>query len=129
MRLKVGAYRMRRGMGPPALYYNPSLHTDTLNNLGVLYDEMGEKDAALEHYQRALSILKLRLGEEHLDVANTLNNLSILYSHIGEKAKALEFCQKSLDIKVKARGPIRSKRLAPAAHVLGACRRCSPCSA
>jgi hypothetical protein len=31
--------------------------------LGVLYDEMGEKDAALEHYQRALSILKLRLGE------------------------------------------------------------------
>ncbi|TVR16484.1 MAG: tetratricopeptide repeat protein [Balneolaceae bacterium] len=48
--------------------YTDGLHPDisaTLNNLGVLLRDMGNSDDAIEHYQEALRIRQLTLGETH----------------------------------------------------------------
>jgi len=51
----------------------------TLNNLAVLYKNMGAYEKALPLYQRALDICEKVLGPEHPYVATTLNNLAELY--------------------------------------------------
>jgi tetratricopeptide (TPR) repeat protein len=59
----------------------------TLNNIGLLYSELGEKQKALEYYSQSLPLRRAtgnRRGE-----ATTLNNIGLVYSELGEKQKAL----------------------------------------
>ena len=66
----------------------------TLNNIGLTYSELGEKQKALDYYQQALSLHQAegdRSGE-----ASTLHNLGLLYSDLGEQQKALDYYQQAL---------------------------------
>jgi CHAT domain-containing protein len=68
----------------------------TLNNIGAVYDDLGEKQKALVFYNQALPILRAvgdRGGE-----AITLNNIGLVYSDLGEKQKALVFYNQALPI-------------------------------
>ncbi|NES87558.1 MAG: CHAT domain-containing protein, partial [Moorea sp. SIO2B7] len=68
----------------------------TLNNIGRVYDDLGEKQRALEYLQQALPLNRAvgdRTGE-----ATTLNNIGRVYDNLGEKQKALEYLQKALPI-------------------------------
>jgi tetratricopeptide (TPR) repeat protein len=50
----------------------------TLNNIGLIYSELGEKQKALEYYSQALPLVRAvgnRGGE-----ATTLNNIGLVYS-------------------------------------------------
>src|SRR4029077_497241 len=69
----------------------------TLNNLGVVYADLGEKRKALEFYNQALP-LRREIGDKSGE-ANTLNNLGNVYSDLGEKQKALEFYNQALPLK------------------------------
>ena len=60
----------------------------SLNNLAVLYQDMGEYAKAEPLYQEALRIRQKVLGPEHPDTAQSLNNLAALYRAMGEYAKA-----------------------------------------
>ena len=69
----------------------------TLNNLGAIYSDLGEKQKALEFYNQALP-LKRAVGDKSGE-ANTLINLGAVYSVLGEKQKALEFYNQALPLK------------------------------
>ncbi|MBD2391263.1 tetratricopeptide repeat protein [Aphanizomenon flos-aquae NRERC-008] len=59
----------------------------TLNNIGAVYNALGEKQKALDYYNQALPIRRAvgdRGGE-----ATTLNNIGAVYDDLGEKQKAL----------------------------------------
>ncbi len=68
----------------------------TLNNIGLVYSALGEKQKALDYYNQALPILRAvgdRRGE-----ATTLNNIGGVYNDLGEKQKALDFYNQALPI-------------------------------
>jgi tetratricopeptide (TPR) repeat protein len=51
----------------------------SLNNLALLYQNIGECAKAEPLYQEALRIRRKVLGSEHPDTALSLNNLAVLY--------------------------------------------------
>jgi CHAT domain-containing protein len=68
----------------------------TLNNIGSLYSDLGEKQKALEYYSQSLPLYRAvgdRSGE-----ATTLNNIGGVYSELGEQQKALEYYSQSLPL-------------------------------
>lgn len=54
-------------------------HPDTAssyNNIGVVYDELGDYDKALKYYNKALEIRKDILGESHPFTQQVIENIS-----------------------------------------------------
>ncbi len=71
-----------------------SQEATTLNNIGLVYDALGEKQKALDYLQQALPLRRAvgaRAGE-----AATLNNIGGVYDALGEKQKALDYYQQAL---------------------------------
>ncbi len=69
----------------------------TLNNIGLVYDDLGEKQKALSFYNQALPLVRAvgdRRGE-----ATTLNNIGQFYSDLGEKQKALSLLNQALPLR------------------------------
>ena len=68
----------------------------TLLNIGRIYDDVGEKQKALQFYNQALPILRAvrNTGGE----ATALNNIGLIYDDLGEKQKALEFYNQALSL-------------------------------
>ena len=60
-----------------------------LNNIGFLYDSLGEKQKALDYYGRALS-LRRAVGDRSGEAA-ALNNIGLVYDSLGEKQKVLDY--------------------------------------
>ncbi len=83
---------------------NPNVAT-CLNNLALLYYQMGNYEEALTLYERSLEIRKKMFGPEHLDVATSLNDLAVLYYTIGNYEEALTLYERSLEIRKKMLGP------------------------
>jgi CHAT domain-containing protein/Tfp pilus assembly protein PilF len=79
-------------------------YANSLNNLAILYYQMGQYDKALPLYEQALAIRKKVLGEEHRGYANSLNNLAILYYQMGQYDKALPLYEQALAIRKKVLG-------------------------
>ena len=69
---------------------------NSLNNLAILYMDMGQYAKAEPLYQRSLKISEAKLGPDHPDVADSLNNLANLYMDMGQYAKAEPLYQRSL---------------------------------
>ncbi|MEG4252237.1 CHAT domain-containing tetratricopeptide repeat protein [Microcoleus sp. Pol10D4] len=68
----------------------------TLNNIGLVYSGLGEKQKALEYYNQSLPLFRAvgnRRGE-----AVTLTSIGSVYSELGEKQKALEYYNQSLPL-------------------------------
>ncbi|MFM6059286.1 MAG: CHAT domain-containing protein, partial [Microcystis aeruginosa] len=62
----------------------------------LVYDDLGEKQKALDYYQQALS-LRRAVGDREGE-ANTLNNIGVVYDDLGEKQKALDYYQQALPL-------------------------------
>ncbi|MFK5970361.1 MAG: tetratricopeptide repeat protein [Candidatus Marithrix sp.] len=65
---------------------------DTLNNIAIAYDSMGEYETAITYYQQALPL--------NLDIqtANILSNLGVAYKNLSNYPEALKYFQQALDI-------------------------------
>ena len=61
----------------------------SLNNLAILYRDLGTDEEAVLNYLRALKITEKQLGVEHPNVAMCLNNLALLYKSQGKYEEAL----------------------------------------
>ncbi|MDT9319005.1 MAG: tetratricopeptide repeat protein, partial [Limnospira sp. PMC 1306.21] len=61
----------------------------TLNNIGGVYDSLGEKQTALDYYNQALPLS--RAVEDRRGEATTLNNIGGVYDSLGEKQTALDY--------------------------------------
>jgi len=68
-----------------------------LNNLGRVYDDLGDKAKALEHYNQALPLSR-QVGDKSGE-ATTLNNLGLVYDALGDKQQALDFYQQALPLR------------------------------
>ncbi|MCH7725661.1 MAG: CHAT domain-containing protein [Planctomycetes bacterium] len=83
-------------------------HPDTalsLNNLGSLYQLMGDYANAEPLHQKSLEINRKVLGPEHENTALSMLTLGKLYSSMGDYVKAESLYQKSLEINRKVLGP------------------------
>ncbi|MGD1704476.1 tetratricopeptide repeat protein, partial [Dapis sp. BLCC M229] len=68
---------------------NLSREAVTLLGIGSAYDDLGEKQIALNFYQKALPIYR-QIGDRGGE-ATTLNNIGSVYDSLGEKQIALNF--------------------------------------
>ena len=79
-------------------------YASSLNNLGVLYKNMGDYKAAEPYYKKALEIRKKVLGEEHPDYAMSIDNLGILYYEMADYEAAEPYFKQALEVYKKALG-------------------------
>ncbi|KAH6383964.1 hypothetical protein HBI60_252390 [Parastagonospora nodorum] len=89
-------------------------HTSTLNtvnNLGVLYKNLGRLDEAEKMYQRALQGKEKAWGPEHTSTLDTVNNLGLLYADLGRLDEAEKMYQQALQGYEKAWGPEHTETL------------------
>ena len=61
------------------------------NNIGAIYDSMGDYNKALEYYYKSLAIQEKVLGLEHPSTATSYNNIGGVYDSMGDYNKALEY--------------------------------------
>jgi len=66
----------------------------TLNDIGQVYNSLGEGQKALDFYDQALP-LERAVGD-HSGEAATLNNIGMVYDLLWEKQKALDYYNKAL---------------------------------
>jgi CHAT domain-containing protein/Tfp pilus assembly protein PilF len=75
---------------------NRSQEATTLNYIGRIYEELGEKQKALDYYNQSLPLS--RGTSNPSQEAITLNNIGAVYDNWGEKQKALDYYSKSLPL-------------------------------
>jgi len=68
----------------------------TLNNIGGVYFDLGEKQQALKFFNESLP-LRRAVGDKRGE-ATTLNNIGLVYSDLGDKQQALKFYNESLPL-------------------------------
>ena len=68
----------------------------SLDAIGLLYSDLGEKRKALEYYGRALPLR--RAAGDRSGEADTLRGTGSVYSDLGEKQKALEYYGQALPL-------------------------------
>jgi tetratricopeptide (TPR) repeat protein len=89
-----------------------------LNLLGVVEKNLSKYDAAVAHYEAALSIRKSLLGDKHTDVADVCMNLSVVFPLLRRLDEALAMCSSALEIYSKAPGD-NQKNLASCHNNMG----------
>ncbi len=67
---------------------------ETLNNISLVYKDLGEKQKALEYLNQALPLVRV-VGNKNGE-AGILNNIGLVYSGLGENQKALNYYNQAL---------------------------------
>ena len=70
----------------------------SLNNLGLMYQSVGDYARAEELTRRATEIWKETLGDKHPDYAAGLRNLASIYHVGGDGARATSVCRQVLEV-------------------------------
>ena len=73
---------------------NRSMEAETLDNIGTIYSNLGEKQKALDYYNQALK-LERSLGARAKEAA-VLSNIGVVFSDLGENQKSLDFYRQTL---------------------------------
>ncbi|MBE9136769.1 tetratricopeptide repeat protein [Nodosilinea sp. LEGE 07088] len=68
----------------------------TLNNIGLVYDALGDRTAALDYYQQALPLIQA-LGDRQAEAA-ILTNIGVAHQALGETETALSYYQQALPL-------------------------------
>jgi CHAT domain-containing protein/tetratricopeptide (TPR) repeat protein len=68
----------------------------TLNNVGFVYNSLGEKQQALDYYNQALPLVRA-VGDKGGEAA-TLNNIGSVYHSLGERQQALDYYNQALPL-------------------------------
>ncbi|MGA1840555.1 MAG: CHAT domain-containing protein [bacterium] len=69
------------------------------NNIGLIYDNKGEWDKALDYYLKSENI-RIEVGDR-AGLATTYNNIGLIYDNKGEWDKALDYYLKSENIRIE----------------------------
>ena len=70
---------------------------ESIDTLGVLLNDQGERELAMLHYREALEKRRRILGQDHPDTLRSLNNIAGLLNNQGERDKALEYHREALE--------------------------------
>ncbi|HMF16778.1 MAG TPA: CHAT domain-containing tetratricopeptide repeat protein [Gemmataceae bacterium] len=77
---------------------DPKAVATGLNNLALLYDELGKHELAEPLFLRCLKMEEMRLGKDHREVATILLNLGGFYQTIARYKEAEDYTLRSLKI-------------------------------
>lgn len=69
------------------------------NNIGLIYNHMGDNKNALKFYTKALKAQEKKLGDNHPLTASIYNNIAAIYDEMNDKVSALKYHTKALDIR------------------------------
>ena len=86
---------------PQNIYKNE--YGDILNELGIIHKNNGNKEQALNYYQKSLKLAIELYGENSYNAAATLHNIGGLFLEIGEIQEAKNTFLKSIKITKKIR--------------------------
>jgi serine/threonine-protein kinase len=75
------------------------------DNLGILRDDLGEYQAALDDYGRGLELREGKLGPENLEVALSLDHLGVTHLTLGHTKEARALIERALAIREQLLGP------------------------
>jgi CHAT domain-containing protein len=70
---------------------------DTLRNIGLIYDGLGENQKALDYYNQALPLARI-VGNRVIE-AETLSGIGAVYAGLGEQQKALDYYNQALPLR------------------------------
>jgi tetratricopeptide (TPR) repeat protein len=68
-----------------------------LNNIGLVYDKLGQRERALQYYERTLPIRR-EVGDRSGEGV-ALNNIGAVYDKLGQREKALQYYERALPIR------------------------------
>ena len=80
--------------------------SNSLNNIGLCYNNLGDYNKALVYYQQSLAIREKVHGKGHPDYARSLSNIGDCFYNLGDYIKALEYYQQALAIYEKVYGKV-----------------------
>ena len=72
---------------------------DCINNTGINYQEIGQYDLGMEYMNRAMKVVRERLGKNHIKIAYILDDIGIGYFFMGDYDKVMEYFNRALDFK------------------------------
>jgi tetratricopeptide (TPR) repeat protein len=78
---------------------------DLANQLGLVLENKGDLDGALQYTQRALTIDEKVYGPDHPNVATSASNIGLILKDKGDLDGALLYTQRALKIDEKVYGP------------------------
>jgi tetratricopeptide (TPR) repeat protein len=107
--LYFGNYKLALSSYEKALQININLSNNkgksaSLNNIAEIYQLLGDKNKALEFYQKSIKLTEQEFGLEDPETAIRYNNIARLYDSWKEYNKSLIFYTKSLKIREKVLG-------------------------
>lgn len=92
----------------------------TLSLTGRIHYVHGDAEKALELCKETLRLLRVELGDDHIDVASILFNIGLVLRETGELGDALEHCQWFLDAaREKLENIDSNPQFAAALHAIG----------
>jgi tetratricopeptide (TPR) repeat protein len=89
----------------------------TLNDLGAQYHRRGLSELAEAHLERAATLKRQVLGDQHHELAVTLHNLAFIYRSRRDFARAAPLYGEALSIFEKSLGPDHPRVIASRANV------------
>lgn len=95
-------------------------YASALNDMGLIYESMGNSKPVFNLYNEALEIRRRTAGENHPDFAETLNNLGLWYKKAGMNQDAEKMLRQALDIRRTTLGtthPLFAQSLNNLAHL------------
>ncbi|WP_255513393.1 leucine-rich repeat domain-containing protein [Tychonema sp. LEGE 07203] len=72
----------------------------TLNNIGLAYNDLGEKQTAKEYFNQALPLF--RAAGDRAREATALTNIGLVYNDLGNQQQALEYYKQALHLRREA---------------------------
>ncbi|CAF2958861.1 unnamed protein product [Rotaria sp. Silwood2] len=73
--------------------------SETLGGIGLLYDNMGKYELALEKHFECLLISEKTLPKDHVHIAEALNNVGLCYDRLDKFQLALDYDIRALEMK------------------------------
>ncbi|CAF1112617.1 unnamed protein product [Didymodactylos carnosus] len=106
--ISMGNYKGAEGfflsaLKDPSILADPKMSSIIHNDLGLIYEKIGNPEKSVEHYQTAVNIVEERgSADDQLLLAPTYSNLGSY--HLGRKAydTAISFYSRAMDITVKS---------------------------
>jgi Tfp pilus assembly protein PilF len=84
---------------------------NSLNNIGLVLDDLNDKEKSLQYYEKALLMYTNLYGEEHVTISRTLYNIASVKRSMGSTKDALAIFKKSLRISTTIYGDTHSDTL------------------
>jgi len=83
----------------------PAVEAEVRSTLGITYYHLGDPALAIRQFERALELLRIKLGPDDPDTLTSRNNLAMAYLAAGRTAEAINLNEGTLKLRESHLGP------------------------